>query len=204
MKKKRFLPRSLVAFVVAWSFIVATLTGIVLYIVPHGRVAYWVDWRMLGLGKDGWGDIHIIFGVLFIVGGAFHLFFNWKPFRNYLADRVPGQFHLKREFVTASVLAGLVLASAVLEVPPVRWVFELNDWAKSAWVTSPEFEPPFGHAEELSLAAFARRQRMDLEAAMTELKAKGVRFDGPRDTLAEIASANHTNAMNLYMLIHQF
>jgi hypothetical protein len=89
---------------------------------------------------------------------------NWKPFKHHLAERVARQLHLGQEIVVASVVFVLVVVAAIAKLPPVDWAFQLNDAVKNAWVTSPEFEPPFGHAEELSLAGFARRQRMDLQA----------------------------------------
>ncbi len=33
--------RSFIAFLVTWSFLLLTITGIVPYVVPHGRVANW-------------------------------------------------------------------------------------------------------------------------------------------------------------------
>ncbi|MFP7753178.1 DUF4405 domain-containing protein [Thermodesulfobacteriota bacterium B35] len=33
------------------SFVLLSVTSIVLYIVPHGRVAYWADWHLWGLSK---------------------------------------------------------------------------------------------------------------------------------------------------------
>jgi Domain of unknown function (DUF4405) len=204
MREQRFYARAFVAFTVAWAFLIATVTGVVLYIVPHGRVAYWTNWELAALNVDSWRDIHIMFGLVFVVGGIFHLYFNWKPFKHHLAERVAGQLHLRREIMVASIFAIFVLVSAIAQLPPVDWVFHLNDTVKGAWVTSPEFEPPFGHAEELSLAGFALRQRMNLEAAVAELRAKGVKFNSPRDKLKDIASANGTNAMNIYMLIKKF
>ncbi len=61
------------------SFILLLFTGIILYIQPHGRVAYWIKWNFLGLEKDQWGNIHIFSGLLFLVAGGFHLYYNWKP-----------------------------------------------------------------------------------------------------------------------------
>jgi hypothetical protein len=49
-----------------------------LYIEPHGRVAYWTKWSFLGLEKDQWGNIHIFSGLLFLVAGGFHLYYNLK------------------------------------------------------------------------------------------------------------------------------
>ncbi len=56
MIKNKHSSRSLIAFMVTWSFAVLTVTGIVLYIVPQGRIAYWTLWSFLGLSKDQWGE----------------------------------------------------------------------------------------------------------------------------------------------------
>ncbi len=36
------------------SFIAMVMTSVILYIVPQGRIAYWSDWRLLGLSKEQW------------------------------------------------------------------------------------------------------------------------------------------------------
>ena len=72
--------RAFVAFLVTWSFAVLGVTGLVLYVVPQGRVAFWTHWSLLGLGKTDWGNVHMLFGGVFIVTGILHLYFNWKPF----------------------------------------------------------------------------------------------------------------------------
>ena len=87
MLKNKQSTRSLTAFLVTWAFLILTVSGIVLYIVPQGRIAYWVHWSLLGLGKSDWANLHMVFGCLFIATGILHLYFNWKPFKKYLADR---------------------------------------------------------------------------------------------------------------------
>lgn len=194
--------RSLIAFLVTWSFIVLTLTGIVLYIVPHGRIAYWTHWSLLGLGKDQWSGIHMMFGGLFIVTGVWHLVFNWKPFKRYLADRVGGHLRIRSELALASALALAILVLSALALPPASWVFALNERVKDAWVTDPVQEPPFGHAEEVSLAGLARRTDLDLDAARTVLDAAGIRYQDTNDSLGTIAKRNNTTPAALYALMH--
>ncbi|MCP5366546.1 MAG: DUF4405 domain-containing protein [Hyphomicrobiales bacterium] len=199
----RFNWRSLTAFIVTWAFLVATVTGVVLYIVPHGRVAYWINWTLAGLGRTGWADVHILFGAVFIVTGVLHLYFNWKPFKNYLAERAGGHLHLRRELWVS--LAGTValVVLAVGHLPPASWLFDLNERVKGAWVANPAYEPPYGHAEETSLAGFARRQGMDLDRVTAELRAAGIAFAGPRARLKDIAAANGMTAMGLYAVIRK-
>lgn len=196
--------RSLIAFIVTWSFLILTITGIVLYIVPQGRVAYWVDWSLVGLRKEQWGNIHMMFGGVFIVTGVLHLYFNWKPFKKYLAERVSGHLQIKQELMVSLGISLLILGGAILEVPPISWVFDLNETVKSAWVTSPELEPPFGHAEEVSLKVLSRRMNLDLKKAQVALQTKGIRFTGPKDSLKKIAAKNQTTPMFIYGLINKY
>ena len=204
MLKNKQSSRSLVAFVVTWAFAILTITGLVLYVVPQGRVAYWTHWSMLGLGKEQWGDVHMMFGGVFIIAGIVHLYFNWKPFKKFLAERVKGQLQLKQEFVIAMLFSVLIVVMSIFHVPPVSWVFNLNQTLKDSWVTSPELEPPFGHAEEVSLAGISRRMGLNLDQGIQALKRKGFVFNGPQESLDKIARANNVTPMDVYAIIRQY
>ena len=204
MLKNKQSTRSLTAFLVTWAFLILTVSGIVLYIVPQGRIAYWVHWSLLGLGKTQWGNLHMVFGGLFIATGILHLYFNWKPFKKYLADRVSGHLQIKRELLLSLLISLLILVGAVANLPPVSWVFDLNEQVKDSWVSSPELEPPFGHAEAISLAALARRTNLDLNKALAELAARGIRLNGKQDTLEQIARGNGTTPMAIWQHSRHF
>jgi hypothetical protein len=193
--------RAFIAFLVTWAFVVLTVTGLVLYIVPKGRVAFWIQWSLFGLGKEGWGDVHILFGGIFIVTGILHLYFNWKPFCNYLAKRIKGHLELKQELLTSLVATILLIVGAIAAVPPISWVFDLNEQIKTSWAHAPGHEPPFGHAEEVALPALARRTNFELSAAIDVLRAANIRIDDERSTLLRIAEANGTTPAALYALI---
>jgi hypothetical protein len=66
--------RKVTSLTAALAFILMVLTSIVLYIVPQGRVAYWADWRLLGLTKTDWGNININLGLLFLITAPW----NWQ------------------------------------------------------------------------------------------------------------------------------
>ena len=204
MVKNKQPVRSLTAFLVTWSFAVLTLTGLVLYVVPQGRVAYWVHWSLLGMEKEQWAWVHMMFGGVFIVTGILHLYFNWKPFKKYLAERGQGRFQIKQEVVVSLLLTVVIFALSVFNLPPASWVFDLNRTIKDSWVTQPDLEPPFGHAEEVSLAGMAKRMDLDLEPALAALNEAGIRFDSPRDSLERIARANGTTPMAVYGVIRRF
>ena len=204
MLKNKQSSRSLIAFIVTWAFVILTVTGLVLYVVPQGRVAYWTHWSLLGLGKEQWGDVHMIFGGIFIIAGIVHLYYNWKPFKKFLAERVKGHIQLKQEFVVAMTFSAIIIVMSIFHIPPVSWVFDLNQTLKESWVTSPELEPPFGHAEEVSLAGISRRMHLDLQQGIKALKREGFSFSGPQDSLEKIARANNVTPMDVYAVIHQF
>ena len=203
MRKNKQSARSLTAFVVTWSFLLLTITGLVLYVVPHGRVAYWVHWSLAGMEKEQWAGVHMMFGGIFIIAGVFHLYFNWRPFKKFLADRVGGHLEMKREIVFATLFTIAVFFLSVFNLPPASWVFDLNENIKSSWVTSPNLEPPFGHAEQVSLAGLSRRMQIDLEPAMKELREHNITYDGKQDTLEHIARRNNTTPMAIYALMQK-
>lgn len=201
MAKNKQSLRSFIAFMVTWAFIILTISGIVLYVVPQGRIAYWVHWSLGGLGKEQWADLHMIFGGLFIVTGIWHLWFNWKPFKKYFAERAKGHFALKRE-VYLSVAATFMLGIfSVMSLPPVSWVFDLNDWLKASWVISRDYEPPFGHAEEASLVRLSKRMDIDLSQAVSTLRDAGYVVTSQRDSLEKIARMNQVSPMDVYAAI---
>ena len=79
--------RRIAALTIMLAFVVMIFTGVVLYIVPQGRVAYWAGWMLFGLGKEQWGAVHTTMGLLMLISGVFHIVYNWKPIVNYLRNR---------------------------------------------------------------------------------------------------------------------
>ena len=182
--------RKMTSLIVAWSFIALVISGVVLYIVPHGRVAYWTDWSLWGLIKDSWAEIHIVFGAIFIVMGIIHIFYNWKPLKKYMVERAKGHMHLRKELVLATVISVSVLIGSIANLPPVSWLFDLNATIKQAWLSSPDFEPPYGHAEETSLAGFSRRMGMDINKISKEISDSKITLRNIQDDITKNKERN--------------
>jgi len=81
------------------------LTSTILYIVPQGRVTNWADWRLWGLSKTDWGNIHINMGLLFLISLFLHIYFNWKPLLSYLKNKARQVKVLTPEFNIALAIA---------------------------------------------------------------------------------------------------
>lgn len=197
-------PRAVVSLLTAWSFLVMSLTGFVLYIEPHGRVAYWCRWTLLGLGKEQWDAIHVVTSVLFVLAGAVHLVFNWRTFVRFLHRRIDGVRRLRWELGISVAVLLVVVASAVGDLPPLGYLIDLNERAKESWVSGPEDDPPFGHAEMHSLASFAGKMNIDLDAALPALEASGISVSSPEQTLDEIAGNNRITPAELYGQLRPF
>ena len=185
------------------SFILIVLTAIILYIEPHGRVAYWTHWDFLGLEKDQWGNIHIFSGLLFLVAGGFHLYYNWKSLMTYLSAKAETGLRYQRELLISGLIFLWITASGIWALPPLVYMADIGEAIKGAWVTSPELEPPFGHAEQVSLKTFCKKQGIPLDQAMAELRAAGFKVSNSADTLGDIAGSKATSGMGVYAVIQK-
>jgi len=196
-----FFLRSFISLLTTLSFLLASITGIVLFIVPQGRVAYWTDWKLLPLSKTDWGNVHISACVIFMIAGSIHLYFNWPVFLSHLKDRVKRTYTLRKELAAAVLLSILVVAGSIAPFPPMSWLLSLNTQIKEYWVNKGYGEPPFGHAEQVSLAALARRENIDLQQAMDGMRRRGIVVAGEQETLESIAKKNKTSPAALFALM---
>jgi hypothetical protein len=194
------------------SFIFLSLTGIMLFLCPQGRVAYWSGWRMFGLSKDDYGQLHTTFMVLFLVTGITHIVLNWKPIVNYLKDRKKKVRIFTKESVVALVLATLFFVGTLGGAFPFQQFLNVGDDIKGYWERT-EGSPPWGHAELNPLDRFCRgledferieNERyvtIDPEEALTKLRESGIRVENVRQPLIEIAEVNSTTPQALAEVI---
>jgi hypothetical protein len=203
MAAKGFQTKGFISLLTFGSFIIMSITGIVLYAAPRGMIAYWVNWKFGGLEKPQWEAIHIISCFFFVVVGIYHLINNWTILKNYLVGKIAGGLKMKKELAISALVILVIIIGPMYRVAPFIYLLDLSDILKKSWITSKEYEPPFGHAEEVSLRVLAKRVDIDLEKALQELKAKGIQAD-PGDSLQKIATANQTSPMKIYQAIRKF
>ena len=113
-----FQKRGFMSLLLTLSFLVATVSGIVLYLTPRGRTANWTDWSMLTLSKQEWSAIHINTCLLLLIVAALHLSLNWAVFQSYMKKMVASGLQLKQETLLAVLFTVLVTAGAYLNLPP--------------------------------------------------------------------------------------
>jgi hypothetical protein len=200
MNSRAWNGRGLGSLMIAAGFLIMTVSGLVAFVVPHGRIAYWTNWRFLGLTKTSWGDVHVIGCVLFLVAGGFHIYFNWRPLTGYFLDRFKGGLKLTKELAVTLVVMLCVVVGAIYRIPPLSYVSDLSARAKESWV-SREYEPPFGRAELLDLRSFCKKQEIPLDKALAQLQARGIKVGDQKDSVAKIAKRNGQSPLQLYVVI---
>ena len=198
--KEKIIVKKIISLTLAFSFLVMSLTGIMLYIVPKGRVAYWANWELFGLTKTEYANIHIISMVLFLVVAIWHIYYNWKPLTSYIKNSAKKFTLLKIELLIALLLNILFVGGTLLEVQPFKTVLDINEGIKEYW--EEEYgSPPYGHAEESSLESFSRRIGVDLQEAMRLLKENGYTIEKKSQTLTNIAQKNNISPQDIYKTI---
>jgi hypothetical protein len=173
-----------------YSTVLIIITGIVLYIMPHGRVAYFTGWKFLGLDKDAWDNLHVMFGFLMVIVAIWHIIVNWKPLKKYL---------FQKESLISLVIVAIVVIGTVKNVYPFKLVSDLEEQIKNSWEVS-KAEIPIAHGELLSLKDFCKKLNIPLKDAVSKLKQKGIEFSVD-ETLKEIALKNNTTPYKIYQII---
>jgi len=192
--------RKITSLTLLLSFVLLMLTSVILYIAPHGRVAYWSDWHLLGFSRTEWTNLHLNLGVLFLLAFIFHFFYNLKVITAYLKNRVRKFRLFTASFNFALLLTVAVCLGTYFMVPPMNLVIRFGE-ALSERADVKYGEPPYGHAELSSLKIFARRVNMDLDMARKILAARGIKVEGDSQPFGEIAQKNKLTAKELFAIM---
>lgn len=200
MSSKALHSKGFASLLTTFSFVVMSLSGILLFVVPQGRIAEWTEWQMLGLSKSQWGDIHITTSLMFLAAGAYHIVLNWRILVGYFTTKREKSLMMQRELAIAGVVTVFCIAGAVYQVPPLSYVLTLNNTIKQAWIVDKDHEPPMGHAELLTMPSFTKKLQMDMPQVTTVLQSNGITFTDT-ESLAVIAKKHGTSPVRLYQLI---
>jgi hypothetical protein len=185
VRSSAFYWRAFTTFLVVLGFFVLAGTGVGLYLTPPGRIANWSGWTLGGLTKTQWEAVHMVFGLLFVVAGGFHLFFNWRVLLSYLRKHLTEGLRRKREIAWSLATTTALLALAIGDVPPVSAIAALRETVSNSW-SDASTEPPIPHAELLTLARVAESQKLPLESALATLRDAGASVTHDT-TLADVA-----------------
>jgi len=199
-KKKQFKIRAFTAMMMLWSFVLESITGIVLYFVPPGRVANWTNWKLWGLTKHDWGAVHTILGYVFLIFALLHIYFNWKPILSYIKRKVQGGLRMRTEMTISVVVTLLITGLTIASIPPFSSIMDLGESLKNSWEDNSN-QPFMPHAELLTLEEFTRQVDIPLDEALSVLRARGVEVDDPGAEVADIAEKNSLSPAEIYAFL---
>lgn len=183
------------------SFLIMSYTGIMLFVTPLGRVAYWSDWHLLGLTKTQYAQLHTTSMLTMLFFAVWHIYYNWKPIVSYLKNTEKKISFTKKEFVIALLINFFFVAGTLYPVHPMKAFLQMGDAIKTSW-TAQYGEPPYGHAEETKLRVFCQKEGIDLERAKRILTEQRITFH-ENEPLLTIAQNNHKTPNDIYQLIKQ-
>jgi len=196
-KKGQLNGRSLTSFSVLLSFVVIAVSGVMLFVSPKGRVAHWTGWTMWGLGKEEWEAVHLTMAIAFVLGVAFHIYFNWAFMVRYVKNAAAKGVRSKRELGLAAAAIVAVFLGTRMEIPPFSSIVALGENIKDYWETnSPRV--PYPHAEESTVAEFATNVGLPLERVTERLHEKGFAFGDPGITVGDLAAKHGKTPEQLF------
>lgn len=192
--------RRLTSLSLTFSFLVISYTGILLFIAPKGRVANWTNWKLLGLDKTQYTNLHVTFMVLFLVVSFIHIYLNWCPLMCYLKNKTKSFSLLTKEFIIALGINLLFVVGTLYYWAPFEQFLDFEDDVKSSWEKKAD-KAPYGHAELSTIEEFAQRTNKDATHIMDQLKAKNIQGIALDKTIEAIAKENGKSPSQLFEIL---
>ena len=197
---KRFRLRAFVSFGLLWSFLLAAVSGIILFFRPEGSLASWAGWMVLGLDKKTWEAVHTLGIASLIVFAVLHIILNWKPLWGYLKKTASRASGAKFECALALVLVVLVTASAIFRWEPLGRLLAARSSIKQGSL-SVEVAPPSADAADKSLADLCSGASITLEDGLARLEKAGYKIEDSSKALGIIAKDFGVSPERIYRLI---
>jgi len=194
MKYQRFVSLS-----AGLSFIIIFISSGVLYFIPDRKVTGWTEWSFLGLDKQQWDNLHINLGIFFLVMIIWHIYFNWKPIKNYLKIKKELKIFTK-EFNIALIWVTLFSVGTITMTFPLSILVNIGNGIK-AINSLDDGNPPFGYAEYSTLRDFAILNDIELKSALEKLKAEKIVVNSDRELLKKIAQDNGISSKDIFNII---
>jgi hypothetical protein len=125
--RQSFSWRKFISFGLFIALLILLVSGLVLYLSPHGRGGNWSGWQFIGLSRSEWQHQHIIFSFGFALLSICHLFFiNWTTFLCYLKTRTMQGFKTPAELITILLLAFVFGIGTWLDIQPFSAVIHFG------------------------------------------------------------------------------
>lgn len=196
-KSKKFHGRSFTSLFSTFSFLLMTISGIILYFAPPGRISHWSHWEFWALTKEQWQALHTIFSLAFIIIAVFHIYYNWSALVSYLKKKLRSGVSHRKELLWSSILTIALTIFTIVGVPPFSTIMDWGESLSNSWANT-ENEPPIPHAESMSLQELSSTLQMPLNDMMRNLRQAGITADNAGVIVEDLAAENNMTPSELY------
>lgn len=203
MKESKFSFRGFISFSLFISFFIMTITGIILYLTPPGRVAHWIDWKLFGFTKEQWQAQHTLFSLLFLFLSLFHIFsMNWRTFLHYIKKKSAENFNMKKELLISVIVSLIIFFGTLFNIPPFKSIMDFGTYLTESWEKKEE-TAPMPHTEQLTLKELSEKifEDITIDQIIEKLTNSGLKVVSAEKTLSEIGLENKKSPLELYNLI---
>ena len=166
----KFHGRGLTSLLLSFSFLVALVSGLVLWLVHPSPSDGAGGALLFGLGKGAWKQAHIWVSLLMAVAGILHLCLNWSLYWGYVWQRARNRLNQKLE-----------LALALAITATVFYVSSLGGGGD-----------PMRRLAMMTANDIARNASQPVEQFVSAMEKEGIAIHNPADSLKEIAEHNQT------------
>lgn len=181
--------RKVTSLTLLFSSIIVGISSVVLYVGPPSHIAFFSDWRFWGLEKYQWNSLHLMGGILFIIGVVLHSYYNWKAILRYMKTKdnkliiatMPGIISL---FITA-----LVCVNAILFLPPTSLIAHLGHEINQEHLHTYDVFP-FGQPDKYSLKKAAIYMGKTPQKCLASLRECGFEVESAEQSIGRIAENN--------------
>lgn len=199
MRTKGFRMRALISVFTFISFVILLLTGAELYVAPHDHAIDWLSWTFLGMDQDIFTELHIIFGLLFLVTSLVHIGYNFKPLLNYF--KKPGSgMNFFTEVMVASILSFLIIIGTLAGLPGPANILELGERVQESWTASYP-EAPIPNTESLTIRQLALLLEVDAATLIARLHELNINDANEQSVIEVIAEEYDIAPYKIYTAI---
>ncbi len=177
-----------------FSGAIMLVTSIVLFLGPIAPVSHFSSWKFWGLTRYHWGVLHLNSGFLFCLAMIIHCCFHWKALLVYIKNK-------KSQYRSVSLIVSLLLTLYVCiggnyYLPPMGTLLHISRSCRMASIQKYGM-PPYGTAAEYPMEKVVRYMGWSLKQAVAQLRENSIVVKSPKQSLDELAIANHTTIGHL-------
>ncbi|MFZ5515128.1 MAG: DUF4405 domain-containing protein [Candidatus Zhuqueibacterota bacterium] len=185
-RSKKFHGQSFTSLFSIFSFLLMTISGVILYFAPPGRISHWSHWKFWALTKEQWQALHTIFSLAFIIIVVFHLYYNWSVLIGYLKTKIKSGINRRKELAWSTVLTIALTILTIANVPPFSTIMDWSEDLSNSW-SNEKTEPPIPHAEAMTLTELSSTLQIPVTDFMGNLKRAGMEPDSAGMLVEDLA-----------------